>query len=273
MTDLHQEVAPLRRRGMPTARRLALVTGTVAGLGAAAIFAPAAVSPGANFFSTPALAKSLTDEAKSAARGWLGVQIQPVTAEIAESMGLKKAEGALIAEPQPNSPASKAGLQAGDVIASVDGTAIKDAADLAAKISGMEPGSTIKLGIIRKGDEQTMTATLAEMRRDARAASGEREVRANSEPRIGLMVVASAEMAGAGNDGVIVTSVDPNGIAAGQGFSVGDVILEVGGRAVKTPEEMRKALADARGGDKKHVLMRVKSGEGTKFVAVPLARA
>lgn len=264
MRDLHQEAAPLRRRRMPSVRHLALVTSTIAGLGAVAVLAPAAVNPGANFFSTAAFAKSASDEAKSAARGWLGVHVQPVTPQIAESMGLKKAEGALIAEPQPNSPATKAGLQAGDVIASIDGSPIKDASELVAKISGMEPGATVKLGIIRKGADETKTATLAEMRRSA--ASGEQEARAKDEPRIGLMIASADE-------GVRVTSVEPGGIAAGEGFSVGDLILEVGGRAVKSPEEVRKALADARGADKKNVLMRVKSGETTKFVAVPLARA
>lgn len=260
MRDLHQEAAPLRRRRMPSVRRLALVTSTIAGLGAVAVLAPAAVNPGANFFSTAAFA----NEAKSAARGWLGVHVQPVTPQIAESMGLKKAEGALIAEPQPNSPATKAGLQAGDVIASIDGSPIKDASELVAKISGMEPGATVKLGIIRKGADETKTATLAEMRRSA--ASGEHAARAKDEPRIGLMIASADE-------GVRVTSVEPGGIAAGEGFSVGDLILEVGGRAVKSPEEVRKALADARGAEKKNVLMRVKSGETTKFVAVPLTRA
>lgn len=263
MRDLHQEAAPLRRRRMPSVRRLALVTSTIAGFGAVAVLAPAAVNHGASFFSSPAFAKSTSDEAKSAARGWLGVHVQPVTPQIAESMGLKKAEGALIAEPQPNSPATKAGLQAGDVIASIDGSPIKDASELVAKIGGMEPGATVKLGIIRNGADETKTATLAEMRRGA--ASGKHEARAKDEPRIGLMIASADE-------GVMVTSVEPGGIAAGEGFSVGDLILEVGGQAVKSPEEVRKALADARGADKKNVLMRVKSGETTKFVAVPLAR-
>ena len=70
-----------------------------------------------------------------------------------------------------------------------------------------------------------------------------------------------------------MTSVDPNGLAADQGFRTGDVILEVAGKAVSNPEDIRKALTDARGGEKRSVLMRVKSGEATKFVAVPLARA
>ena len=96
--------------------------------------------------------------------------------------------------------------------------------------------------------------------------------RANDEPRIGL-VVAAAENAGAGDEGVVVTGIDPKGNAAGQGFRIGDIILEVAGRAVKTPEDVRKAITDAHNGQRKHVLMRVKSGEVTKYMAVPLTRA
>ncbi len=267
----HEVVSPLRRRSIISIRRLTLVTTTVAGLGAA-MLVPGAIDPGANLFSTPALAKSLGEEAKSTARGWLGVQIQSLTAEIAESMGLKSAEGALIAEPQPNSPATKAGLKAGDVIASLDGTPVKDAAELARKIAAMQPGSTINLGIIRNGAEQTMTVALAEMRQDAPGASSDRAARMSDEPRIGL-VVAAAGSFGAGDQGVVVTAIDPKGNAAGQGFRVGDIILEVAGRAVKTPEDVRKAITDARSEQKKNVLMRVKSGELTKYMAVPLARA
>jgi serine protease Do len=259
MTEFKQ-VPTFRRRGALAARRLALVTGVVAGLGAAAVFAPF----GATVLAAPAFAKSETEAGKSAVRAWLGVHIQPVTPAIAESMGLKKAEGALVAEPQKDSPASKAGIAAGDVIVAVDGAAIKDAAELSRKIGEMKPGTTVKLDVIRKGETQAMTATLAEMRRDGGTEG--RAARANEEPRIGLMVAAQ-------DDGVMVTGIDPDGIAAEHGFRVGDVILEVAGKAVKTPEEVRKALAEARGADRKHVLMRVKSEDGAKFVAVPLARA
>jgi serine protease Do len=250
-----QQVRALGGRGM---RRLALIA--AAALGAAAIIAPAGVS----VLTAPAYAKSEVDANKSAARGWLGVHIQPVTPAIAESMGLKKAEGALVAEPQKDSPASKAGLMAGDVIVAVDDAAIKNAADLSRKIGDMKPGSSVKLDIIRKGETQSMTATLAEMKRDAGTEG--RAARAGEEPRIGLMVAADDE-------GVMVTGIDPTGIAAEHGFRIGDVIVEVAGKAVKTPEDVRKALAEARSADKKHVLMRVKSEDGAKFVAVPLARA
>jgi len=92
-------------------------------------------------------------------------------------------------------------------------------------------------------------------------------------PRLGLTLAPAGGVAGAGNEGVVVTSVDPNGPAAEHGFKSGDVILEVAGKAVSDPTEIRKALADAREAGKRAVLMRVKSGEGTKFVAVPISNA
>ena len=93
-------------------------------------------------------------------RGWIGVQVQPVTADIADSLGMSKAEGALVAEPQPNSPATNAGIKAGDVITAVNGGPIKNSRDLAQKISAMAPGTSIKLDVLRNGESKSLTLTL-----------------------------------------------------------------------------------------------------------------
>ncbi len=100
-----------------------------------------------------------------------------MTQDIADSLGLKKAEGALVAEPQANSPAQKAGIEAGDVITSVDGKEIKDARDLAKKIGAMAPKASIKLTVLHKGAEKTLTLTLGEMpnTKEARASSERRQ--------------------------------------------------------------------------------------------------
>jgi serine protease Do len=204
------------------------------------------------------------------------VQLQPVTAEIAESLGLKKAAGALVAEPQPGSPAVTAGILSGDVISAVDGQPVKDARALARRIGAMAPGTSVKLTILRKGEEKTLNLTLGELpreQRQARANPEEREQGAIEMRRLGLTLAPAGKVAGAGEEGVVVTAVDPDGPAADRGFKTGDVILDVGGKTVSVPGDVRQALSEARAEGKRSVLLRVKSGDGTRFVALSLGRA
>src|SRR5207248_6030144 len=126
------------------------VDGNVIGVNTA-IYSPSGGSVGIAFAIPSDTVKSVVSQLKdkgSVTRGWIGVQIQPVNADIADSLGLKKAEGALVAEPQADGPAVKAGIQSGDVITSVNGQEIKDARDLAKKISGLPPGTNVKLGVV-----------------------------------------------------------------------------------------------------------------------------
>jgi serine protease Do len=210
-------------------------------------------------------------------RGWIGVQIQPVTAEIADNLGLKASEGALVADPQPNGPAAKAGILAGDVITAVNGNAVKDARDLAKQIGGMAPGGTAKLTVWRKGEEKTFSIALGELpnQREARATTmpDSSGPEGTDVPRLGLTVVPAGQVAGSGSEGVVVTEVDPNGIASDQGVKTGDVILEVGGKKVANPADIRSALKDAQKDGKRTILMRMKSGDATKFVALRLGKA
>jgi serine protease Do len=87
------------------------------------------------------------------------------------------------------------------------------------------------------------------------------------------MLAPAGKVAGAGSDGVVITGIDPSGLAAERGFKTGDVILDVAGKPVASAADVRKALVDARADAKRTVLMRVKSGDATKFVAVPIQRA
>jgi serine protease Do len=140
----------------------------------------------------------------------------------------------------------------------------------------MAPGSNVKLVVVEKGSEKTVSLTLGELpnQREASAAtSQETESPTSDVGRLGLTLAPAASVAGAGSSGVVITGVDPNGGAADAGFKTGDVILDVAGKVVATPADVRKALADARGDGKRNVLMRVKSGEATRFVALPLARS
>ena len=253
------------------------IDGNVIGVNTA-IFSPSGGSVGIGFAVPADTVKSVVAQLKDkgvVTRGWIGVQIQPVTADIADSLGLKKAEGALVVEPQSDSPAAKAGILAGDVVTTLDGQAITDARDFARKISAMDPGSTVKLAVLRKGETKTLSMTLGELpqQRQARAAAEKGETAGGNAPRLGLMLAPAGKVAGGGGEGVVVIGIDPDGRAADHGVKTGDIILDVGGKAVSTPAEVRKVLADARDNAKRTVLMRVKSGEATRFVAIPIAGA
>ncbi|MGC2083182.1 MAG: Do family serine endopeptidase [Bradyrhizobium sp.] len=251
--------------------------GNVVGVNTA-IYSPSGGSIGIGFDIPAATVKNVIAQLKDkgvVTRGWLGVQVQPVSAGIAESLGLKNASGALVDEAKPDTPAAKAGIQAGDVITAVNGNTIKDSRALAREISGMGPGSSAKLDILRKGEQKTITVTLATM-------PGEHQKQANADtgsedngsvpgvPHLGLSVAPASEVAGAGAKGVVITGVDPEGPAAEHGLQSGDVILDVAGQSVGSVSELRSALSDAKSGGKHDVLMRVKSANNTHYVAVPI---
>jgi serine protease Do len=254
------------------------VDGNVIGVNTA-IFSPSGGSVGIAFAIPADTVKSVIAQLRdkgSVTRGWIGVQIQTVTPEIADSMGLKQPSGALVSEPQKDSPAAKAGIQSGDVITSVDDTAIHDARELARKIGTMSPGASVKLAIVRGGQDKTMTLTLGTLPAEKQAANdqpGQRETPDSDMPKFGLTLAPGSKVSGSDGSGVVVTAVAQGGVAADHGFQVGDVILEVGGKPVATPADVRQNLADARTAGKHTVLFRVKSNDGTKFVALPLGNA
>jgi len=239
-----------------------------------AIFSPSGGSVGIAFDIPAETVKAVVTQLKdhgAVTRGWIGVQIQPVTNEIADSLGMRNARGALVAEPQSGSPAQKAGIKAGDVIVSVNGESVTDARNLARRISALAPGTAVKLGIVRGGREDTLTLTLGELPKDRQARTDTEErisPRGVEVPKLGLSLAPARN----GGDGVVVTQVDPNGAASDQ-FQAGDVILDVNGKAVSSPADVRKAVSDAQSDGKRSVLMRVKSNQGTRFVAVAIGNA
>jgi serine protease Do len=248
------------------------VDGNVIGVNTA-IFSPSGGSVGIAFAIPAETVKSVVAQLRekgTVTRGWIGVQIQPVTPVIADSLGLKKAAGALVSEPQANSPAAKAGIASGDVITSLDGAAVRDARELARKIGTMAPGTSVKLGMIHDSQEKTVTLTLGTLPNEKEAANQqkEHEVPDSDVPKLGLTLAP-----GKADGGVVVTAVDPNGVAADHGFQVGDVILDVSGKSVGSPGDVRRQIADARKEGKHTLLFRVKSNAGTRFVALPLGNA
>src|ERR1700726_4168540 len=247
-----------------------------------AIYSPSGGSVGIAFSIPASTVKTVIAQLKdkgSVSRGWIGVQIQPVTPDIADSLGLKKAEGALVAEPQANGPAAKAGIESGDVITSVNGEAVKDARELARTIGGFAPGTAVKLNVLHKGQDKAVDLTLGQLPNTLEAKADNNDdsdkggaTRGTDVPKLGLTVAPANSVAGAGKEGVVITEVDPKSAAAERGFKEGDVILEVAGKNVTSANDVRDAIAAAKSDNKNSVLMRVKSGGSSRFVALPLAK-
>jgi serine protease Do len=204
-------------------------------------------------------------------RGYLGLQIQALTPDLADGLGLKNQKGALVNAAQSSTPAAKAGLQAGDVVTSINGEPVTDARELSRKIASLKPGTKVEVGYLRDGGRRNATVELGSL--PTETASLQREDDGGrSSLRLGLQL-APASRTGAGEEGVAVVNVDPDGPAAQKGIAEGDVILEVGGKAVSTPNDVADGIKAARDGGKKAVLMRVKNAQGARFVAIGLGNA
>jgi len=197
-----------------------------------------------------------------------------VTQDIADSLDLKKAEGALVAESQKDGPAAKAGIESGDVITAVNGQAVKDARELARVIGGIAPGSSAKLDVLHQGKSKVVNLTLGELPngQEAKAETGKGSSHDADVPRLGLTIAPAAKVGGAGKEGVVVMKVEPKSAAADRGFKEGDVILEVAGKNVSTPAEVSSAVEAARTEKKSSVLMRLRTGDASHYVAVPLGK-
>lgn len=227
---------------------------------------------------------------KTVERGYLGVQIQPVTQEIAESLNLKSQEGALVGEVQPGLPAANAGMKARDIIIDVDGTPIRTARELQRKIASLRPDSTAKVKVIRDGKEQMIDVKLAKLPDQQLASTDPRQDQRKGPrgkdrgrgdgfdtnelnlSRLGITVAPASEVQGASAEGIIVTDVDMNGPAAERGLRTGDVILDVGGRTVSQVNDLNDALAKARKEGKSVIMLRVKSQGGARYVTLPVGK-
>jgi serine protease Do len=244
-----------------------------------AIYSPSGGSVGIAF-SIPAMTvKNVIAQLKdngSVSRGWIGVQIQPVTQDIADGMGLKQAQGALVADPQKDGPAAKAGVEAGDVITAANGQSVKDAHELARIIGGFAPGSTVKLDVLHKGKSKVVSLTLGQLPNAQQAkadseADGKGSAHGTDVPHLGLTLAPAGKADSASTEGVVITKVEPKSAAADRGLKKGDVILEVAGKNVTKPGDVGDALEAARTDKKGSVLMRLRSGDASRYVAVPLA--
>jgi serine protease Do len=239
------------------------------------IISPTGGSIGIAFAVPAATVKTVLPQLKEkgfVTRGWLGVQIQPVTDDIAQGLGLGHSAGALVVEVQAGGPAAKAGVAAADVIAAIEGEPVKDGQALVRKIGATAPGTAVKLAVIREGAERSITVVVGELPSKRQATSRRQDPPTTSgrasKPSLGLELVPAANVPGAGEQGVVVISIDPEGSAANRGFEPGDIILEVDRKPVQTREEVHAAMKKAGSEGKSNVLMRLKSGNTLRFIAV-----
>ncbi|WP_174801741.1 Do family serine endopeptidase [Martelella limonii] len=245
------------------------LSGEVVGVNTA-IFSPSGGNVGIAFAIPSHLAQDVvTDLIQDGAveRGWLGVRIQPVTEDIAESIGLAKPEGALISEPTNDSPGAKAGLKQGDVITAVNGDVIEDARSLSRMIGMMEPGQTVDLSVWRDGKSQTIEVKLGEFPADEDIASAEGTggpVESSLMKQLGFEVRPADD-----GKGVTVTAVDPDSAAATKGLTEGQKILSVNNQEVSSAEDILKQVKDAADKGRKQALFQVETENGNMFTALP----
>jgi serine protease Do len=214
-------------------------------------------------------------------RGWLGVRIQQVTDEIAESLNIKPARGALVAGVDDKGPAKPAGIEPGDVVVKFDGKDVKDPKDLSRVVADTAVGKEVDVVVIRKGNEETKKVTLG------RLEDTDKVQQANAKPKdepaekpvtqkaLGLdLALLSKDLRAKYKikdsvKGVIVTGVDGNSDAAEKRLSAGDVIVEVAQEAVSNAADIKKRVDQLKKDGKKSVLLLVSNGDGElRFVAL-----
>ena len=233
-----------------------------------AIFSPSCGNVGIGFSVPSAMVQRVVADLRAngrVERGWLGVSMQPLDAELATALKAGAEKGVLIASVEADGPAAKAGLKAGDVVTGFNGTAITTPRDLATAVGAAKPGQAMALAIHREGKAEELRVTLGEhpaSRAEAARPAGEQR------PSIGLALGESRD------GGVRVMRVEPGSVAAERGFREGDVIRRVGERAVTKPADVADAMEKARAsGDRSIALQVERAGAGRRFIAVPLRAA
>ena len=239
-----------------------------------AIYSPSGGSVGIAFSIPASTAKWVVDQLKEhgrVERSWLGVRVQAVDKSIADGLGMKAPKGVLIAQAETGSPAAKAGLKPGDVIVSVNGAEVQNPRELARKVATVAVDTTVKLDIVRDGSRQTVEATLARMKTESsqHLASGEPTV--DQPGKLGMTVAPAGEVNGAGEQGLAILQVDPQGKAAEVGLAAGDVIIRAGEQQLGNVGDLNDAMASASAKGKSAVLVLVRRGEAQRYVAVPIA--
>jgi serine protease Do len=250
-----------------------------------AIISPTGGSIGIGFAVPSDTAVSVVDQLRQfgeTRRGWLGVRIQSVTEDIAESVGIKENVGALVAGITPDGPAAKAGIEPGDVVTRFDGKEVSSMRGLPRIVSQTPIGKKVDVELLRKGQKLTLQAMIGRLQEDVGADDPSKPKEQSGAPSTGQMLM-SMRLAPLTDDlrktygldqkvkGVVVTSVEPQSQAAQKGIKDGDVIVEASQDAVASAEDVAKSIEKVRKAGRKAILLRVESAKGDmRFVAVPI---
>ena len=183
-------------------------------------------------------------------RGWLGVSIQNLSKDMAQSMGLESPEGALVSEVFKGGPADKAGIQAGDVVVEYNGKPVKDMTELRTAISWTDPGSKVQIVLVRDKARQTVTAEIERRSPQPEAALGRPSGGPAAVEELGMEVSdltadAAQRFGYAEGQGVLITNVDPRGVAARAGLQAGMLIVQVNRQPVRSVAEFKEVMANA----------------------------
>ncbi|MDQ0454265.1 Do family serine endopeptidase [Rhizobium paknamense] len=253
------------------------LNGQVVGINTA-IFSPSGGSVGIAFAIPASTAKDVVNSLiknGSVQRGWLGVQIQPVTKDIADSLGLSEARGALVAEPQADSPGAKAGIKQGDVITAVNGEPVKDPRDLARRIASFAPGTKVDVSVWREGKSVSVKVDLGKLPTEDKTAdnsgddqgSEERSAPATEQALAGLGVTVQPSDDG---KGLTITDVDPDSDAADKGVKPGEKITSVNNQEVAKAADVKKIIDQAKKEGRSKALFQIQTDKGSRFVALPI---
>ncbi|MHB0774033.1 DegQ family serine endoprotease [Halomonas sp. WWR20] len=231
---------------------------------------------GLSFAIPISVAMNIADQLRTegrVSRGWLGVVIQPVSQDLAESFGLKNARGALVADVAPESPAAQAGLQAGDVILNVNGEDVESSMTLPRLIGRVSPGEEVQLGLMRNGESKQLEVEVGNWPEEQGQSSATPEQQ-GSQARLGISVRDLTEQEREQLDidsGVLVNQVDPSGAAAKSGISSGDIIVTFDQKPVESAEDLMDAI-DKASADRAIPVRIIRDGRPL-FVALRLAEA
>lgn len=249
------------------------LNGEVVGINTA-IFSPSGGNVGIAFAIPASVATDVIAKLKetgTVSRGWLGVQIQPVTQDIADSLGLSEAAGALVVAPQAGSPGEEAGIQQGDVVTAVNGDPVKDPRDLARRIAAFAPNTTVDVALWRDGKATEVKVKLGELPAE-QSASADTENNAAPAPEaeqelssLGLSVRPAD-----GGKGLAIVDVDPASDAADKGLKSGETITSVNNQEVSSAADVQRVLDQAKKDGRTRALFQVESENGSRFVALPI---